>query len=211
MSATPPRPPECRFCLEPGASPSNPLIEPCPCKGSVRFVHWQCLKRWVKLDPATNGRACTICRLPFEVSVFPGMESTDGIPRWAHFAIYHSSVVNAIISYGILILIYSTSIFDRNGAVWRTSRDGALASQAIYALCVWLYWRVKDRPTYSQIVLRSRIPGMLAAHAYSLYGILAAPATSDYLGIAIMHLMLKMYWLEHCAAIGKMNERLLDG
>jgi hypothetical protein len=162
------------------------------------------------MDPVNNGRACTICRLPFEVSVFPGLETTGDMPRWALFAIHYPSLVNAVISYSLIIFIYSTSIFQRNGgAVWRISRDGALASQAIYAICVWLYWGVKNRQAYARIAMRSRIPGMLAAHAYSLYGILVAPATPDYLAIALIHIMLKMYWLEHCAVLSRMNDRLL--
>ena len=206
-----PRPPECRFCLEPQADLANPLIEPCPCKGSVRFVHRNCLKRWVQLDPATNGRACSICRLPFEVSVFPGLEGTGSIPRLALFAIHYPSVVNAVISYGLLRWTVLTPVENWSEAAWQVSRDGALASQAIYAICIWLYWRVQDRRAYRGFVLRSRIPGMLVAHAYSLYGILAAPVASDYLTIALMHILLKMYWMEHCAALARINERLLGG
>jgi hypothetical protein len=36
----------CRICLEPGEF-SNPLICPCKCSGSVRYIHLQCLRTWL--------------------------------------------------------------------------------------------------------------------------------------------------------------------
>jgi hypothetical protein len=163
----------------------------------------------VQLDPRTNGRACTICRLPFEVSVFPGLEGTEGIPRIPLFIIQYSSVVNAVISYGLLRWTLPYPVENWSEAVWQISRDGALASHAIYAICLWFYWRVQDRQAYARFVLRSRIPGMLTAHAYALYGILVAPVASDYMAVVLMHLLLKMYWVEHCTVLTRINERLV--
>lgn len=34
----------CRICLEGGGE----LVSPCPCRGSVRFVHEACLKQWLR-------------------------------------------------------------------------------------------------------------------------------------------------------------------
>ena len=35
--------PVCRICQLPGMEPSNPLISPCRCLGSIRYVHNNCL------------------------------------------------------------------------------------------------------------------------------------------------------------------------
>ncbi len=35
--------PVCRICQLPGVEPSNPLISPCRCLGSIRYVHNNCL------------------------------------------------------------------------------------------------------------------------------------------------------------------------
>ena len=35
--------PKCRICFE----SNNPLIVPCDCKGSIRFIHQECLKTWI--------------------------------------------------------------------------------------------------------------------------------------------------------------------
>lgn len=39
----------CRVCLCNDNEPSNPLINPCMCSGSVKYIHLQCLKQWFDL------------------------------------------------------------------------------------------------------------------------------------------------------------------
>ena len=36
----------CRICLVEEDSPDNPLLAPCHCTGSLRYVHHKCLKGW---------------------------------------------------------------------------------------------------------------------------------------------------------------------
>ena len=45
----------CRICQMTGGSPTNPLLEPCSCVGSLQFVHQECLKKWLKVK-ITSGR-----------------------------------------------------------------------------------------------------------------------------------------------------------
>lgn len=40
--------PACRICLMDDNTNDNPLISPCTCIGSVRFVHLLCLRQWHK-------------------------------------------------------------------------------------------------------------------------------------------------------------------
>ncbi|KAM7081891.1 LOW QUALITY PROTEIN: putative E3 ubiquitin-protein ligase MARCHF10, partial [Ciconia maguari] len=39
---------QCCICQIAGGSPTNPLLEPCGCVGSLQFVHQECLKKWLK-------------------------------------------------------------------------------------------------------------------------------------------------------------------
>lgn len=41
----------CRICYEPGEK-ENPLVAPCTCKGSMKFIHLNCLRQWM------DGRLC---------------------------------------------------------------------------------------------------------------------------------------------------------
>jgi hypothetical protein len=38
----------CRICLLEGSTEDDPLINPCSCKGSIRYVHLECLRHWIK-------------------------------------------------------------------------------------------------------------------------------------------------------------------
>ncbi|XP_034715697.1 uncharacterized protein LOC117936594 isoform X2 [Etheostoma cragini] len=56
----------CRICHSGESSPTNPLISPCSCSGSLQFVHLNCLKKWIRtkiesgLGPYTV-KTCELC------------------------------------------------------------------------------------------------------------------------------------------------------
>ena len=37
----------CRICYGDDSTPDNPLIYPCICKGSMKYIHYDCLKNWL--------------------------------------------------------------------------------------------------------------------------------------------------------------------
>jgi hypothetical protein len=39
--------PHCKFCWMPGTSSEDPLLCICKCAGSVGYIHYNCLKRWL--------------------------------------------------------------------------------------------------------------------------------------------------------------------
>ena len=39
--------PACRICYGEDTSDENPLICPCVCKGSMKYIHYECLKNWL--------------------------------------------------------------------------------------------------------------------------------------------------------------------
>ena len=41
---------ECRICLDSGSTPENPLIAPCRCTGSIKYVHKSCFLKWLKVS-----------------------------------------------------------------------------------------------------------------------------------------------------------------
>ncbi|KAG5497658.1 hypothetical protein JKF63_03923 [Porcisia hertigi] len=62
--------PFCRICRD--GDDVAPLITPCACTGSVRFVHATCLDRW-RIESAkrnlTNVNQCEICKETFHVNI----------------------------------------------------------------------------------------------------------------------------------------------
>lgn len=62
----------CRICLS-EEEPGNPIISPCNCTGSVKYIHLECIKEWLegkkhkKETPYVNsyiwrGLECEICK-----------------------------------------------------------------------------------------------------------------------------------------------------
>lgn len=58
--------PTCRICLGPQEQNNDPLIHPCKCRGSTKWVHRQCLNTWRN----TNARLyfqCDICHFRYKL------------------------------------------------------------------------------------------------------------------------------------------------
>ncbi|CAA7019945.1 unnamed protein product [Microthlaspi erraticum] len=55
----------CRICRNLGDA-NNPLRYPCACSGSIKFVHLDCLNKW--LIYRRNSRRCEVCKHPFSSS-----------------------------------------------------------------------------------------------------------------------------------------------
>tara|TARA_Y100001958_G_C20891904_1_gene317735 strand:+ start:105 stop:473 length:369 start_codon:yes stop_codon:yes gene_type:complete len=53
----------CRICLE----SNGHLISVCGCKGSVKYVHKECIEKWQKVAPTLESRTyCQLCKQKFE-------------------------------------------------------------------------------------------------------------------------------------------------
>lgn len=37
----------CRICLSEDSDKDNPMISPCKCAGTMKFIHLECLKEWL--------------------------------------------------------------------------------------------------------------------------------------------------------------------
>lgn len=70
----------CRICLGDTQTPSNPLISPCKCAGTMKYIHIECLQEWLKnrLNINHNGAAisyfwqtfdCELCKQDFPTAV----------------------------------------------------------------------------------------------------------------------------------------------
>ena len=70
----------CKICLMEGFTEENPMITPCTCKGTMRFIHLECLQRWLNSKITTRERGnsrsyswkaleCSLCKMPFPSTV----------------------------------------------------------------------------------------------------------------------------------------------
>ncbi|EME26870.1 zinc finger (C3HC4-type RING finger) family protein [Galdieria sulphuraria] len=60
----------CRICLQESFLPDSDLIEPCSCKGSLRFVHQHCLAQWIRCALLTMNNLMGRCSVIVEALGF---------------------------------------------------------------------------------------------------------------------------------------------
>jgi hypothetical protein len=54
--------PQCYICYDPGHQ-GDPLINPCQCTGSVKYVHLHCLSRWIQPEGSSAVNThCPVCK-----------------------------------------------------------------------------------------------------------------------------------------------------
>lgn len=65
----------CRICFtSEKESPSlGPLLSPCNCVGSMRYVHAQCLSTWRACGPGRAASRCGVCRAEYQDGQIPGV------------------------------------------------------------------------------------------------------------------------------------------
>ncbi|XP_071947278.1 uncharacterized protein [Antedon mediterranea] len=58
---------DCWICYDPDSTSSGPLIQPCNCKGDVRYVHHECLRRWLveTMDDDEDSKKCKVCKAQY--------------------------------------------------------------------------------------------------------------------------------------------------
>lgn len=65
----------CRFCFEETGDKLNPLLRPCKCKGSMAYVHKDCINRWRRLTTMPeNMTNCQLCLTKFKLPILPPLE-----------------------------------------------------------------------------------------------------------------------------------------
>jgi hypothetical protein len=105
--------PVCRICFEPSDDNGNLLLSPCSCAGSLRYIHVECLRRWLhgqlQVKQFDNGGgsyvirtiACEICKSIYSKSVYESILIPR--PQVPHiiledFSVQQSSVAGTNIS-----------------------------------------------------------------------------------------------------------------
>jgi hypothetical protein len=78
----------CRICMD-FDSKDNPLITPCKCSGSVKYIHEECLKTWlVSQDVDIDKGECELCKTPFSMEFKIGRRCSikESLSNgWSHF------------------------------------------------------------------------------------------------------------------------------
>lgn len=92
----------CRICLETDYTDDNPLIAPCYCTGTSKYVHRNCLEKWRQTNPVNSlaRKQCGECHCEYRI-----YREGISIPYiWNILDIIHN--YNCFIFMSVLLFIY---------------------------------------------------------------------------------------------------------
>ena len=209
MTDTPTSKTQCRFCLESEGEDEvmNPLVEPCACKGSAQYVHWNCLRRWVRANPDRNGRSCKVCTSEFQIELFAPLEV---IPTESLSSLYleHTSLISFLIQFLYILghVKLGVETITTNRAAWVILHQVQVVTHVLYVASFISQWRIKNHLLYLTLLWHSNVPRLLIAHAGTLYFILERQ--NMWMCFAT-HMLLSRYWPEHLRILGQINIQVL--
>lgn len=120
----------CRICRGEG-TPSQPLLHPCKCRGSIRYIHQDCLLEWLKHSNKSTEQ-CDICNTPYKFRTIYDENMPSKIPIkfiWLKFlqVISSTSIISLSILLYVLCLIFQVPIFWKFiGRAYTYAMDGHL-------------------------------------------------------------------------------------
>jgi hypothetical protein len=201
---------QCRFCLESGGRLQDPLIRPCACRGSVEWVHRLCLQRWALLDPGRNSVTCTICHQRFTVRVLPPALEPLPLPHtWEFYILDNYLILVLIVQYLFLAFHLPATYIAAEENIYRALAYGHTLLHAVYVTLMHrnVSVRQQNRGLYEQLLWRSRVPVLFAAHMMMLLNFLFR---RDLLMGMCVNLFFRSYWRDHLGLLRELNRQLLQ-
>jgi E3 ubiquitin-protein ligase MARCH1/8 len=98
---------QCRICHSGAESRSNPLISPCRCNGTMKYVHTACLIKWLEISSEKfwPTSSCELCGFKFERHQFWRIHSL----HWPS-STYQDRVLNFLFVFLLCLMFICASI-----------------------------------------------------------------------------------------------------
>mmetsp|Transcript_4983 Transcript_4983/g.6165 ORF Transcript_4983/g.6165 Transcript_4983/m.6165 type:complete len:1227 (+) Transcript_4983:143-3823(+) len=116
----------CRVCRGEGTL-SQPLLHPCKCRGSIKYIHQDCLLEWLKHSNKST-KKCDICNTPYKFRTIYDPQMPERIPIkyiWGKFL----EVVSSTTIKSLSIFLYITCLIIQVPLFWKFM--GRIATWAI--------------------------------------------------------------------------------
>lgn len=155
----------CRFCFE-GPEAGNPLINPCKCIGSMKYVHVQCIKKWRR--NTTNREWIHKCQLCLEdYEVFLRWQKEDN-PRQVPLLLFlterHAAVSAMLFYFHLTFLSLIPITMDQNPATNSLTVHTIQQVKSPYSNLQYLYF---TRTSY--YLYLSLLALLTVSYAYTYY------------------------------------------
>lgn len=186
---------QCRFCLE---TDDEPMISPCNCTGSVRYIHTSCLHKWIREDEyiVEERLICTICKAPlFDLEPIPQRHSATYAPLF--------NATSIAVAFHYLFLM--TGIHSTTHPFYHFRRSQILI-YAIYVILFATHIRTKHLKLYIDIAIRRNAHTFLVLQAYCLYCFLVEESV---LMALVSDMTILIQWNTHVQTLQGINEHLL--
>lgn len=195
--------PQCRFCLESKADALNPFISPCPCKGSVKYIHQLCLYRWVYMDHEDLKLSCSICKTPFFKDYLPLLEIIPKRGTVADFLLESPLFTLFICHYFTIFL--SAFLVDPGNLTTGHMYFSQLLLHTIYFIGFAMNVRVNNTSEYIRESC-FKYANTLCGHCMAVYMMLHG---YPFLTIPVAA-SLTIYWHTHKTTLQTLNKMLMD-
>lgn len=93
----------CRICYE-GEDLNNYLIQPCKCEGSMKYIHEECLKKWI--DSNKKALSCEICGSQFYVRFQMEKKFSKFL-----FSRYCKKIIKAVLMGLVVLIVFFITIY----------------------------------------------------------------------------------------------------
>lgn len=120
----------CRICRG-EATRSQPLIHPCKCRGSIKYIHQDCLLEWLKHSNRSTSK-CDICNVPYKFRTIYDPDMPEKIPMkfiWEKFVLMISGTMTKVLSvvlYSLCIIVQIPIYWKFIGRIYTWAVDGHL-------------------------------------------------------------------------------------
>lgn len=190
--------PLCRFCLDSNNGKRNPLIEPCDCRGSVRFVHEQCLSRWRRINPARNAKICMLCLEPYNEAYNEAVEMIPDKNILSVFLLRFPFLTFLTVNY---IGLFHYSLVSFKPDVFVHFSKYQVVSQIAYFLLFFFSWKVRNLRNYWHHWYTQETVLLVTFHGICNYYISIA---EPFACIPLIFVM-SYYWPRHISILETLN------
>lgn len=201
---------ECRFCLDEGTLDCkiNPLLQPCLCKGTVAYVHKDCLSTWrITTIRPDQDILCPLCKSIYQLHII-GLFLREIVPDYKGISLF-LMYPTAIMLFWNYMFILAYSLFNERLNLFDTTNLAIpyTASHFLLSLMyIGIYFvhvrRVVDKRRYLQTVRRYMLLPVMHG---TLLGLM--PRIHVFAGIPL-HFVLPLYLIKHQETLRIMNANL---
>lgn len=197
--------PSCRFCYEAQLAVTNPLFTPCACRGSVAYVHVQCLRKWraTTINPDFVA-TCEVCKQAFSLPLRWSINRIQTPPFWGFFS--NSPLIIAIAYYLHFCIMMANPHMSVNVCYWYVCCGFAALYGLLYTFT--LMYQLQEKRIYITYWVRSDIRTgnytPLSLLCYTAITFVCLPMCYYPMGPLFLYL-LPMYNTVHACIMQKMN------